>query len=106
MHARDVLFTELELSEEQARRVDAMIEAQFHRRARSREIAAELRTAQSRADEERSAALRAEQREIRAQHHNSPQGLIEEMRTVLTDEQRPTFDMNRARLVAESQKIQ
>jgi hypothetical protein len=101
IHAREVLFTDLELDAEQARGVDAIVESQLRHRARFQELDAEFAAALRRADTERTAALDAELRAINAQlkeHHE----LFEEMRALLTEEQRPTFDTNRARLVAGS----
>jgi hypothetical protein len=100
-HAREVLFSGLELSEEQARGVDAIIESQLRARKRAEELQAELEAA--RGDAERSAAVRAQLRANRAQI-KGPHKRIEEMRKLLSEEQHPTFDMNRARLVAEGQQ--
>jgi hypothetical protein len=99
VHARAVLFTGLELDAEQARGVDAIVETQLRHRARFTELDAEFAIALRQGDRERSAALDAELRAIDAQlkeHHE----LFEEMRALLTEEQRPIFDTNRARLVA------
>jgi hypothetical protein len=98
-----VLLADLELSEYQAGQVDALIERQIAVRGRARELEAEIRDARQRGDTQRSAALQAEIRSNRAQIKN-PYARIEEMRARLAEEQRPTFDMNRARLVAEGQE--
>ena len=74
-------------------------------RRRSEELRAELRATQQQADRERSAAIRAENREIRAQLKGRHE-CIEELRALLSEEQRPTFDRNRARLAAEGQQPQ
>jgi hypothetical protein len=102
VHAREVLFAGLELDAEQARRVDAIVETQLRHRARFSELDAQFAAALRQGDRERSAALDAELRATSAQlkeHHE----LFEEMRALLTEEQRPIFDTNRARLVAEGQ---
>jgi len=65
-HAREVLFTDVELGPEQARRVDRMIEAQLAARARLQDLDAELGAARQRGDAERGAALRAQRPALRA----------------------------------------
>ena len=102
-HAREVLLSDLVLSEDQALEVDAIIERQIAARKRVGEIQAELRDARRNDDAERTAALQAKLRATRTELRD-PAVRIEEMRALLTDEQRPTFDMNRARLVAEIQQ--
>lgn len=101
-HAREVLFTGLELDAEQARGVDALVETQLRHRARFQELDAQFAAALRKADKERNAALDAELRETNAQlkSHNE---LFEAMRALLREDQRPIFDTNRARLVAEGQ---
>jgi len=101
--ARAVLFSDIELSAEQSRGVDAIIEAQLDERKRSGELRAELDAAQQQADTERRAAIRAESRALRARR-KGPHECMEEMRALLSEEQRPTFDINRARLAAEGQQ--
>jgi very-short-patch-repair endonuclease len=100
IHAREVLFTGLELDAQQARGVDAIVETQLRHRARFIELDTEFAAAVRRADKERSAALDAELRATNAQIKEHYE-LFEEMRALLTEEQRPIFDTNRARLVAE-----
>lgn len=102
-HAREVLFGDLELRAEQARRVDAMIEAQLATRAQLQALGVELRAARKREDAERVAALRAERSAIRAKLQG-PDEILEEIRALLDEGQRATFDMNRARLLAEGQE--
>jgi hypothetical protein len=75
-HAHEVLFSDIQLSAEQSRGVDEIIEARL----------AELE----------GVALNAQLK--------SPHETIEDMRALLSKEQHPTFDMNRAHLVAESQQ--
>jgi Spy/CpxP family protein refolding chaperone len=77
-HAHEVLFRDIQLSAEQSRRVDEIIEARLA--------------------QQESAAIGA-QRE-------SPHETMEELRALLSKEEHPTFDMNRAHLVAESQQPQ
>jgi hypothetical protein len=102
-HARDVLLSDLVLSDDQAQQIDGIIESQMNVRKRVTEIQAELRAARRSGDTDRSAALQAKLRAKRAELKD-PAVRIEEMRALLTEEQRPTFDMNRARLVAETQQ--
>jgi len=104
-HARAVLFSDIQLSAKQAREVDAIIAAQLAERRRSEELRAELNAIQQQADTERIAALRAESRDLRARLKGRHE-CIEEIRAHLLEEQRPTFDTNRARLAAESQQPQ
>jgi hypothetical protein len=104
-HAREVLLTDLVPSEDQVHQIDAIIERQIGARKRIVELQPELRAAQRKGDAERGAALRAKLRASRAELKD-PAVLLEEMRAVLTEQQRPTFDMNRARLVAETQQAQ
>ncbi len=102
IHAREVLFAGVELDAEQARGVDAIVETQLRHRARFSELDVQFAAALRRADKERTAELDAQLRATGAQlkeHHQ----LFEEMRALLTEEQRPIFDTNRARLVAEGQ---
>jgi hypothetical protein len=103
IRARDVLFADLELSAEQTEQVDAILEGQQAARRRAQKLQAELKAARERGDKERVASLRNELRTNRSQIRN-PHGRIEQIRALLTPEQRPTFDMNRARLVAEGQQ--
>jgi hypothetical protein len=100
-----VLFSDIQLSAEQSRGVNEIITTQLAERRRSGELRAELKAIQQQADTERSAALRAESRALRARHKGSHE-CIEEMRALLSEEQRPTFDTNRARLAAEGQQSQ
>jgi hypothetical protein len=104
-NARAVLFSGIELSAEQLPGVNEIIEAQLEVGRRSEELRAELGTAQQQADKERITAIRAESRAraLRARHQG-PHECIEEMRALLSEEQHPTFDMNRARLAAEGQQ--
>jgi hypothetical protein len=104
-HARAVLFSDIQLSAEQARGVNAIIATQLDARKRSEELRAELKAIQQQADTERSAAIRAENRAIRARL-KSRHECIEELRALLSEQQRPTLDRNRARLAAESQQPQ
>jgi hypothetical protein len=75
-HAHEVLFSDIQLSAEQSRGVDEIIEARLA--------------------EQESVALNPQS--------NSPHETIEDMRALLSKEQHPTFDMNRAHLVAEGQQ--
>jgi hypothetical protein len=109
VHARAVLFDGIELSAEQSRGVDAIIAAELkqlkHRGRRLGELRAEFEAAQEQGDTERIRAIRRERRELRARL-KGPDKCMEEMRALLSEEQRPTFDMNRARLAAEGQEPQ
>lgn len=102
-HARVVLFDGIELSAEQTRGVDAIIEDQLEYGRRSGELRAELGTAEQQGDTERIRAIRAESRRLR-KRRKGPDECMEEMRAFLSEEQRPIFDMNRARLAAEEQQ--
>ena len=102
-YTREALFADLELSPEQLRDVDALIGAQLSTRMQLENLDTELRMARLQGDEERSRVLRAQRPALDAQLVERHE-LMEAMRVLLTDEQRPIFDMNRARLVAEGQK--
>jgi hypothetical protein len=101
-----VLFDGIELSAEQSRGVDAIIEAELkhlkHRGRRLGELRAEFEAVQEQGDTERIRAIRRERRELR-ERLKGPDKCMEEMRALLSEEQRPIFDMNRARLAAEGQ---
>ena len=102
-HARVALFEGIELSAEQSRGVDAIVEAELEYGRRTEKLRAELEAARRQGDRERIRAIDAEKRSHLAQR-KGPDRTMEEMRALLTEEQRPTFDMNRARLAAESQQ--
>jgi hypothetical protein len=102
-HTRAVLFDGIELSAEQSRGVDAILETQLEDGRRYGELRAELDTAQRQGDTERIRAIRAERRPLR-ERRKGPDESMEEMRVLLSEEQRPIFDMNRARLAAEDQQ--
>jgi hypothetical protein len=102
---RVVLFEGIELSAEQSRGLDAIIEAELKHGRRIDELRAALEAARRRGDTERIRAIGAERRSLLEQR-KGPNKSMEEMRALLTEEQRPTFDMNRARLAAESQQAQ
>jgi hypothetical protein len=97
-----VLFTDIQLSAEQAEKVDAIIAEQLDKRAQLQQRDAEYHAARKSRDPERIDAARAAVRAIRAQLEK-PHEIYEELRAPLSEAQRPKFDMNRARLVAESQ---
>jgi hypothetical protein len=103
--AREILFRDLTLSAEQVRGVDAIFEKQRAARKRAQELRTELATARKQGDPQRIAGLRKELRANGDQLRN-PHAHIDEMRALLTEDQRPTFDMNRAHLVAEGQQAQ
>jgi hypothetical protein len=104
-HARVVLFDGIELSAEQSREVDAIFESELKYGKRTEELRAELDTARRQGDKERIRAIRAERHSLLEQRRG-PNKTMEELRALLTEEQRPNFDMNRARLVGESQQTQ
>jgi hypothetical protein len=104
-HARVVLFDGIELSAEQSRGVDAIVEAELKYGRSTEELRAELDAARRQGDTERIRAIRAERHSLLEQR-KGPDETMEEMRALLTEEQRPSFDMNRARLVVESQQAQ
>jgi Spy/CpxP family protein refolding chaperone len=101
--AREELFTGIDLSADQARGIDAIIDRQLDRRAQLQQRDAEIPAAHESRDSERVEAARAAFAAINAQI-KEPHEIFEEMRTLLTEEQRPRFDMNRARRIARGQK--
>jgi hypothetical protein len=100
VHARAVLFDGIELSAEQSRGVDAIIEAELKFGQRHEELQAEFETAQQQDDTEHLLAIGAEGQPLLARR-KGPNECMEEMRALLSEEQRPIFDMNRSRLAAE-----
>ena len=100
--AREVLFDGIALSEDQAREVDAIIAAQRRARQQAEERKKEAVAARKRGDTTRAAELRTQLRKDRKELQN-PHARLEQMRALLEEEQRSTFDMNRARLMAEGQ---
>jgi hypothetical protein len=104
-HAHEVLVEDLDLSEEQTRQIDAVIERQLGALQRSPELREEIRIAREQADKKRASSLQSMHRANR-EEIKRPQERIEEIRAILRKEQRPGFDMNRARLVAEGQQQQ
>jgi hypothetical protein len=101
-HAHEVLFRDIELSAEQAHAVDAIIKAQLNTRALLQQLDAKINVAQKTRNSERIDAAREEFRALNEQLKKTHE-IYEEMRAVLAEEQRPAFDMNRARHVAEMQ---
>ena len=101
-HARELLLSNIEISAEQARGVDAILGEQLDKRAQHQQRDVELRSARKSGDPERSGAAYTAVLAIRAQI-KEPHEIYEEIRALLSEEQRPQFDMNRARHVAESQ---
>lgn len=102
-HAREVLFRDIQLSPEQVRGVDAIVERQEKGQQQLDEVRTEIQAAQKARDSKRVGELRAQLRQGRAKL-KSPQARIDEMRALMSDAQRPTFDLNRAHLVAERQQ--
>ncbi len=101
-HAHEVLFSNIEISAEQARGVDAILGEQLDKRAQHQQHDVELRAARTSGDPERIDAALTAVFAIRAQI-KEPHEIYDEIRALLSEEQRPQFDMNRARHVAESQ---
>jgi Spy/CpxP family protein refolding chaperone len=100
--AREELFTGIDLTVDQARGIDAIIDRQLDGRAQLQQRDAEIPAAHKSRNPERIEAARAAFAATRAQI-KEPHEIFEEMRTLLTEEQRPTFDMNRARRIARGQ---
>ncbi len=101
-HAREVLFTDIEISAEQAREVDAIIDEQLDKRDQQLRRDGAFNAARKSRDPERIDAARAALSASREQL-KEPHEIYEALRALLSEEQRPKFDMNRARHVAESQ---
>jgi Spy/CpxP family protein refolding chaperone len=101
-HAREVLFSGIDLNAEQARQIDAAIDAELERGADLQQRNSELKAARAAGDRSRFRAARRALTESRAKVKETHE-VYEELRALLTREQWPAFDMNRARLVAESQ---
>jgi hypothetical protein len=102
-HAREMLFAGIDLNAEQAHAVDAIIEAQLNTRARVQQLDAQVTASRKTQDKKRIKAAREEFQAVSKQI-KEPHEIYEEMRAVLAKEQRPAFDMNRARHVAAMQR--
>ena len=100
--AREVLFADIDLSAEQARAVDAIIDAQLNTRALLQQLDAKLKTARNTGNAKSIEAVRAEFRAVE-EKLRKPHEIYEEMRAVLAEAQHSAFDLNRARLVAKAQ---
>jgi DNA-binding protein H-NS len=101
-NTRETLFTDLDLSAEQVSAVDAILETQLDARARMQELDSQYTAARRTQNRQRIAEAREKIRAFKDQL-KEPHEIYEAMRAVLTEEQRPTFDMNRARHVAAMQ---
>ena len=101
-HVREELFAGIDLTADQARGLDAIIDEQLAGRAQLQQRDADLQAARKLRDPERSEAAGNAAVAIRAQI-KEPHEVFEEMRALLSEEQRPTFDMNRARRIAKGQ---
>jgi hypothetical protein len=101
-HAREVLFADIELTGEQSQEVDAVIDEQLRKRAIVLKHDAEFNSARRSRKDERIDAARNQLRESRAQLKKT-QEIYAELSALLTEEQLPQFNMNRAHHVAESQ---
>jgi hypothetical protein len=102
---REELFTGIDLTADQARGIDAIIDRQLDGRAQLQQRDAEIPAAHKSRNPERIKAARAAFAATRVQI-KEPHEIFEEMRTLLSEEQRPTFDMNRARRIASGQTRQ
>jgi hypothetical protein len=101
-HALEVLFNGIDLSEDQRHGVDEILEAQLNTRLRMQELDLALSAARKARDTERIDSAKKDFRILKAQI-KQPHEIYEEMRALLDEEQRPAFDMNRARHIAEIQ---
>jgi hypothetical protein len=97
-----VLFTDIEISAEQAREVDAIIDEQLDKRDQQLRRDGAFNAARKSRDPERIEAARTALSASREQL-KEPHEIYEALRALLSEEQRPKFDINRARHVAESQ---
>jgi hypothetical protein len=100
--AREELFAGIDLTADQTRGLDAIVDEQLDKRAQLQQRDAEYQAARKSRDAERIKAAGAAFSAIRAQI-KEPHAVYEEMRALLTEEQRPAFDMNRARRFARGQ---
>jgi hypothetical protein len=96
---RESLFADIDLSAEQSAEIDAIVEAEWRGRARFQELVEEIKGEQKQPQEERDEALLAEVRALKRERRERHE-MLDEMRALLTEEQRPAFDMNRAHLLA------
>jgi hypothetical protein len=103
-HAREVLFADIVLTDEQSQAVDAVIDEQLRKQAVVLKHDAEFNSARRSRKDELIDAARIQLRESRAQLKKT-QEIYAELSALLTKEQLPQFNMNRAHHVAESQAL-
>ena len=102
--SRKTLLQGLTLTPDQNQKITAIIIAQKEKRTEYSKLDVQLAVARSANDLIRSRELRTQVREAK-EKIESLHEVLDSMRGVLTEEQRVTFDVNRAKLIAESQSI-
>ncbi|MEE3328493.1 MAG: hypothetical protein VX252_14240, partial [Myxococcota bacterium] len=103
-NARQVLFSGIDLSQEQSKQVSAIIQQQMDNRTAFTKLDVQLAVAMQKHDRTGVKKLREEtvaaRRKLKSAHE-----LFDEMRATLNEDQQQRFDLNRAKLVSEGQRI-
>ena len=102
--SRQTLLAGIDLTPDQDKQITALITAQKQKRTRYSKLDIQLAAARSANDLIRSRELRGQVREARGQIQSLHE-VLDSMREVLTEKQRVTFDVNRAKLIAEGQAL-
>ena len=102
--SRKTLLQGIELTPDQNQKITAIITAQKKKRTEYSKLDVQLAAARSANDLVRARKLRTQVREAR-EEIESLHEVLDSIRGVLTEEQRVPFDVNRAKLIAESQSI-
>ena len=102
--ARRTLFSGIKLTPDQSAEITQMIRDQKQNRTNFSKLDVQLAVARSENDIAKARELRGKTKAAR-ESLQSVHVVLDSIRGVLTPEQRPTFDVNRAKLVAEGQAI-
>ena len=102
--ARTTLFTGIELTPDQDKEVTAIIQAQKQSRTEYSKYDIQLAAARAANDLIRARELRQKVKDSRKQVQSLHE-VLDSIRQVLTEKQQVTFDVNRAKLIAEGQAV-
>ena len=102
--SRKILLQGLKLTPDQNQKITAIITVQKRRRTEYSKLDVQLAVARSANDLISAQQLRTQVREAKGKIESLHE-VLDSLRGVLTEKQRVTFDVNRAKLIAESQSI-